>query len=316
MDQKVSIIIPTFNRSGTLLRAIDSSLNQTYQNSEVIVVDDGSSDGSSVIMANYAHYKNFCYIKVKKNEGTAQAKNIGILLSRGDAITFHDSDDEALPTKVAEQIKRLSKKVDNVSYVDSLTIANNISPSVDVVFTKCLIIRKESVLETGNISFLVAQAFPNIVYPNFEKEKLFIHTNSALYHKSVFSNLGGFMNTKVMEDTEMQNRLLYAGKNVYLVEEALYKYSRGEATSLTDNKETNDSSQGRLELAKEIYGRVTSMKKNFTTKEFQVKMNLEECKIEFISNPRMLQIDSTIPATPKTYEKMGFYLKNLAKQSY
>jgi|GEM_PF-3026041 len=86
----VTVIIPAFNRQKTIVRAIDSVLNQSYKNVEVIVVDDGSIDSTEEIVKNC--YKDIIYIK-KKNGGPASARNAGLENSSGDYIAYLDSDD-------------------------------------------------------------------------------------------------------------------------------------------------------------------------------------------------------------------------------
>ena len=106
MDRQdlVSIIIPTYNRAHLLPRALESCLKQSYQNIELIIVDDCSSDNTSAVVNSYlASHKQISYIKKKKNEGAAFTRNIGIEYSRGTFLMFLDSDCEYLPEKVDEE---------------------------------------------------------------------------------------------------------------------------------------------------------------------------------------------------------------------
>lgn len=95
----VSIIINNYNYGYFLHEAIDSALNQTYSQIEVIVVDDGSTDNSRDIVASYG---NRIIPVLKENGGQASAFNAGFAASRGDIICILDSDDIFLPNKVAE----------------------------------------------------------------------------------------------------------------------------------------------------------------------------------------------------------------------
>ena len=100
----ISVIIPTFNRRQTLDRAIDSILSQTYQPYEIIVVDDGSTDGTADwLSANYSSLQ----IIQQSNKGVSSARNTGINSARGDWIALLDSDDEWLPDKLEIQVKLL-----------------------------------------------------------------------------------------------------------------------------------------------------------------------------------------------------------------
>lgn len=97
----VSIIINNYNYGRFLCEAIDSALNQTYAYTEVVVVDDGSTDNSREIIASYG---NRIVPVLKENGGQASAFNAGFAASRGDIICFLDSDDIFLPEKVAEVV--------------------------------------------------------------------------------------------------------------------------------------------------------------------------------------------------------------------
>lgn len=97
----VSIIINNYNYGRFLREAIDSALNQTYPYTEVIVVDDGSTDNSREIIASLG---NRIVPVLKENGGQASAFNAGFAASRGDIICFLDSDDIFMPEKVAEVV--------------------------------------------------------------------------------------------------------------------------------------------------------------------------------------------------------------------
>jgi glycosyltransferase involved in cell wall biosynthesis len=97
---QVSVIIPTFNRAHTLERALDSVLAQTLAPVEVIVVDDGSTDGTESIIQT--HFPNIIYVK-QDNHGVSAARNAGIKRARGEWIALLDSDDSWVETKLAAQ---------------------------------------------------------------------------------------------------------------------------------------------------------------------------------------------------------------------
>ena len=107
---KISVIIPTFNRIGLLQRAIDSVLSQSLKPYEIIVVDDGSTDGTGDIIKQ--KYKSIKIIQ-QKNSGVSAARNNGIKHAKGDWIAFLDSDDEWNKDKIGQQVNRLT---DNPKY--------------------------------------------------------------------------------------------------------------------------------------------------------------------------------------------------------
>ena len=105
-NEKVSVIIPTFNREKTIKRAIESCLNQTYKNTEIIVVDDCSFDNTEKIVKDINDVR-VQYYKLDKNSGACVARNKGIELSTGKYIAFQDSDDEWDKNKLEKQINNL-----------------------------------------------------------------------------------------------------------------------------------------------------------------------------------------------------------------
>jgi glycosyltransferase involved in cell wall biosynthesis len=104
---RVSVIIPTHNRSKLLRVAIESVLAQTYPNIEAIVVDDGSTDDTVVMMAQYAG--RVTYLK-QTNQDVAAARNTGIRAASGEYLTFLDDDDLILPTKIERQVQILASR--------------------------------------------------------------------------------------------------------------------------------------------------------------------------------------------------------------
>ncbi|WP_205677298.1 glycosyltransferase [Aquibacillus halophilus] len=103
------MIIPTYNREKTIKRSIESVLNQTYRNIEVIVIDDCSKDNTQAIISELDD-KRILYFKNKENLGACASRNYGIEMSQGEYIAFQDSDDEWLPEKLELQINYLKEE--------------------------------------------------------------------------------------------------------------------------------------------------------------------------------------------------------------
>ena len=112
----VSVIIPTHNRADMLYRAVDSVLNQSFANLEVIVVDDGSTDDTQRRIETYADPR-IRYFKHDESKGASAARNTGIRQARGKYIAFLDDDDEWLPTKLEKQIPVLQQAPKQVGLV-------------------------------------------------------------------------------------------------------------------------------------------------------------------------------------------------------
>ncbi len=95
--KSVSAIVPTYNRSRLVTRAIRSIMEQSYRPTEIVVVDDCSSDDTQSTIATYAGEIPLTYIRLERNAGGAVARNAGIMQAKGDYVAFLDSDDEWQP---------------------------------------------------------------------------------------------------------------------------------------------------------------------------------------------------------------------------
>ncbi|QER41687.1 glycosyltransferase [Thermodesulfobacterium sp. TA1] len=100
----ISVIIPTYNRAYILFKAVESVLNQTFKNLEIIVVDDGSTDLTPKLITQYP----VVYVR-KPRKGVAHARNRGLFHAKGSYIAFLDSDDLFVPTKLEEQLAFFEK---------------------------------------------------------------------------------------------------------------------------------------------------------------------------------------------------------------
>lgn len=110
----VSVIICTYNRDAYIAKAIESALSQTYENMEIMVIDDGSIDNTKTIMSSYAKNEKVTYV-YQENQGVSVARNNAIRLSKGEYIAILDSDDFwCYKEKVSEQVDFLTK---NPEYV-------------------------------------------------------------------------------------------------------------------------------------------------------------------------------------------------------
>lgn len=121
----VSVIIPTYNRAKTIQRAIDSVLNQTFSDLELIVVDDCSTDNTSAILGQYGGNKRVRIIKHDKNRGEGGARNTGIRHSHANYIAFLDSDDEWLKNKLEKQMPIIQNADENIGVVYAYSVMQN-----------------------------------------------------------------------------------------------------------------------------------------------------------------------------------------------
>jgi glycosyltransferase involved in cell wall biosynthesis/GT2 family glycosyltransferase len=105
----VSVIIPSFNRTSLLYRAISSAINQTYTNLEIIIIDDGSTEDIKKVVDSF-HDDRIVFLRHDRNKGVSAARNTGIKHSKGEYVAFLDSDDEWYERKIELQLSDLKCK--------------------------------------------------------------------------------------------------------------------------------------------------------------------------------------------------------------
>tara|TARA_B100000953_G_scaffold295830_1_gene287558 strand:- start:1098 stop:1934 length:837 start_codon:yes stop_codon:yes gene_type:complete len=179
----ISAIIPTYNRRNTLPRAVESVLNQIYKPIEIIVVDDGSTDGAKEMCSEMYPLVRYIY---QANSGVSSARNTGIKSASGDWIALLDSDDEWLPDKLDRQVKLLQDNAEiRFCHTNEIWIRNNVRINQKKkhqkyggnIFNKCLDICR-------------------------------ISPSSSLFHTSVIKDVGLFDESlDVCEDYDMWLRI-------------------------------------------------------------------------------------------------------------
>lgn len=172
VNSLVSIVIPVYNGSNYMKDAIDSALNQTYKNIEVIVVNDGSNDNGETekIALSYGDKIRYIY---KENGGVATAVNIGIKNMRGEYFAWLSHDDIYYPNKIQLQIDALIKTGDMKAIVHS---------NYNLLY-----------METGKtekVDWLKQHTLERLTNGNFAPVFLCIHGCSILIHKSHFKRVG------------------------------------------------------------------------------------------------------------------------------
>jgi glycosyltransferase involved in cell wall biosynthesis len=121
---RVSVIIPTHNRKAFVLEAVDSVFAQTYEDYELIVVDDGSTDGTGRALEQHGERLHYLY---QANEGVSAARNCGLAHTQGEFISFLDSDDLWLPKKLAIQVAFMDQHPEaQICYTDELWIRRGV----------------------------------------------------------------------------------------------------------------------------------------------------------------------------------------------
>jgi len=199
----VSVIIPTYNRKDLLERAIKSVLSQTFQDWELIIVDDGSTDETRDLVENFQRVDpRIKYIWQNNSGAPAKPRNVGILNSSGEYIAFLDHDDEWLPIKLEKQLIML----------ESLP---------EVAFVSCNVI----VLSPKKNEFIVSPKYKGEKFVKKILEKNLILTASSVVIKRwVFEKVGLFdENFKFADDWDMWLRIALK-YNFDFVDKPLVKY--------------------------------------------------------------------------------------------
>lgn len=204
MNDKVSVIIPTYKRSDLLERAIKSVINQTYKNIEIIVVDDNVNNSKEHLqnLKIIEKYPQIIYIKNKKNLGGGLTRNVGIKASTGEYIAFLDDDDEFYPTKIEKQYQ-LYKSLDN--------------SNVGMIY--CYV---ENVNENGDTINIYKRDYEGIALYNHMIN--FITTTSAYFiRKDVLLDIGMFDDVSSQQDARLLLKMLGRGYEIYRIPEVLIK---------------------------------------------------------------------------------------------
>ncbi len=197
---KISAIIPTFNRANFILKAINSVQVQTYKVDEIIIVDDGSTDDTKIILNNF---KNIKVIRTK-NKGVSHARNIGIKEAKNEWIAFLDSDDEWQKDKIEKQI---DFHLQNPKILFSHSEEKWIRRGKEINYPT-------SLKKPSGECFL----------QNISTCK--IAASSVVIHKSIFEDVGYFdEELKVCEDFDMWLRVSLKYKIGLLKEKLITKYA-------------------------------------------------------------------------------------------
>ena len=194
----ISVIIPAFNRAHTLPKALDSVLSQTLKPREIIVVDDGSTDETNAVLANYP---GLCIIS-QDNRGVSAARNVGIEKAGGEWLAFLDSDDEWLKEKLEKQWDAICIDDKLICHTEEIWIRNGqrVNPMKKhkkfggIIYERCL---------------------PLCV----------ISPSSVMIHRSVFEDVGVFDESlEVCEDYDLWLRICAKYSVLFIDEPLIVKY--------------------------------------------------------------------------------------------
>lgn len=196
----VSVIIPTYNRATVLEDAIESVLNQTFRNFELLIVDDGSTDDTP---QRVARHRNPVKYLSQTNKGVAAARNAGIQSSQGDLICFLDSDDRWIKNKLEIQVEFMMSDPDiKICYTGETWIRNGVRVDQKQVH------RKYS-------GWIYQKCLPLCI----------ISASSVMIHREVFARVGLFDESMIVcEDYDLWLRISRFYPISFIPEPLIMKY--------------------------------------------------------------------------------------------
>lgn len=217
----VSVIIPAYNASKTVEQSIQSVLDQTYLNLEVIVIDDGSTDDTLLTSSNIIDERLFCF-RIK-NSGASAARNYGLKKAKGDYIQFLDADDILNLQKIEQQMLLLEHTNFDIAYCD-WTYMNDNSIETETVF---------------NSKPYAAIASGKDLLRSMGKDKWFVPVFCWLTKRSIIDK-AGLWNESLSnnDDGEFFTRVLYNSKKIARVPKILGHYRRNYLDSLSKSNTT------------------------------------------------------------------------------
>lgn len=211
----VSVIIPVYNGSNYLSQAIDSALNQTYANMEIIVVNDGSTDGGKTEQVAKSYGDRIRYI-LKENGGTATAINCGIQNMRGDYASWLSHDDLYLPDKIEKQVAFLNHVIETYGEEEAKRC---------LIYCATETINSEGKLILRKTGLQAEQQTPPYVFKNMMQ--FTVCGCATLIPKELFEEIGMFdVERKTVQDSDFWYRVSLTGHNYYYLNEYLVQNRR------------------------------------------------------------------------------------------
>ena len=220
---KVSVIIPVYNLEKYLAQCLDSILAQTMEDIEIICINDGSTDSSSVLLANYAQFDSRIKIINQQNRGLSASRNAGIEASTTDYVIFVDGDDKAAPIMVEELYRNAVINNSDVVYANSLwfrpdrnryfNVDRGIAPHVELNYVN------------NPFSELTSDAELYFHLPQFAWNK--IYKKSFLTYNNIY-----FPEGMIFEDIVFFTRTYLKADRITFVNKFLYFYRLNRENSI------------------------------------------------------------------------------------
>lgn len=237
-NPKISVIIPVYNAAPYLRECLDSVLNQTYVNLEIMLIDDGSTDGSGALCDAYAVRDGRVRVFHQENRGQSAARNVGLDAMTGDLIAFVDADDVAAPGMLEQLLAALNTGADfaicNIRRIDEGGNTLDLCPIGDGVLTR------EEFLD----KLLEEQAW------------FYVMPGGKLYRRGIFQNLR-FPEGFIYEDEAVLYSIVARCRQIATLSDGLYYYRQHGASTMGQGLRIQSTDKltalaGRLGLCREM----------------------------------------------------------------
>ncbi len=212
----VSVIVPVYNSEKYIRRCIESIINQSYKNIEIILINDGSTDNSGQICDTYALNDNKIRVIHTKNNGPAAARNIGIKNSKGSFIFFIDADDFIENNALNLLIENYHQHKADIIVGDFNKIKNDNSVSEDnSVFSSSKLLTKKDIVDYARCYLKKPNRF-----------LLFAHSWGRLFKSSIIKNKNILFDTdlRTFEDVAFNFDYLKYTNEIFFLKEAIYNH--------------------------------------------------------------------------------------------
>ncbi len=212
--EKVSVIVPIYNAGNYLDKCINSIVNQTYSNLEIILIDDGSNDNSPEIYKIWCEKDDRIKTIVQENSGQASARNRGLDCANGKYICFVDSDDYIDSLMIEKMVTRMEEDASDICCCGmNLVYANG---DVSAIKRESKIIRS-------------AEAFKDLF--NVNGSKIGLEVWNKIYKNDIFKKIR-FSVDMIYEDAEINIRILENDYLISVMEEPFYNYFQSENSTM------------------------------------------------------------------------------------
>ncbi len=254
---KLSVITTVYNAEPFIRQSLDSVFDQTFQDFELILVNDGSTDGTRDILLEYIDRPNVRLLENEHNEGIPVSRNRALLVAQGEFVAIHDGDDISLPERFEREVKQLDDD-DNLTFLGAYAVKISVNGSV-----------------TGSMTYPPANTEGAFTVITRYKLNPIIDPTS-MYRKEIVLANGGYTmdaSLRTVLDFELWCRLLCQGYRMKNIQHPLIKYR------INPNGVTRTENAVMVRATDEVWARFR--RRRFTTQSLSSALFEQDCYTEF-----------------------------------